>query len=458
MNNAYILVVDDEPDICTLVQDILEDEGYAVATASNLAQAREQRRLRRPDLILLDIWLPDGDGIQLLKEWHDAGGLPCPVVIMSGHGSVENAVEATRLGAYDFLEKPLSLAKLTLTIQRALQADQLVKENLGLRRQFEKNAHPVGDSHIMHSLREQAQRIAQHDTWVLMTGEAGVGKQTFARYLHSQSARRDRPFVEVVVAALSREESTVELFGQERGERIRYGLLEQASGGVLFLDEVADMDLPTQGRLLTALESQRLTRVGGSDPIPINVRVIAASQQDLETAVRNNQFRDDLYYRLSVVPLHIPPLREHLDDVAHLLRHYAEVLHHQEGLPLRRFSEAAQDFLSRYPWPGNVRELRNLVQRLLILGSGEQIEREEVERALSGRPTHEIELSDSIGLNLEMPLREAREAFERHYLLHQLERVEGNMTRLAEKVGVERTHLYRKLRTLGLDTKRSKEN
>lgn len=458
MNNAYILIVDDEPDICVLVKDILEDEGYAVAFANNLAQAREQRRLRRPDLILLDIWLPDGDGIQLLKEWQETGGLPCPVVIMSGHGSVENAVEATRLGAYDFLEKPLSLAKLTLTIQRALQADQLARENIGLRRHFEKNAQPVGDSSIMQSLREQALRIAQHDTWVLVTGEAGVGKQTFARYLHSQSARRNRPFVEVVVAALSRDESTIELFGQERGERIRYGLLEQASGGILFLDEVADMDLQTQGRLLTVLESQRLTRIGGSDPIPINVRVIAASQQDLEAAVRNNQFRDDLYYRLSVVPMHIPPLREHLEDVPLLLKHYVEYLHRQEGLMRRSFSEASEDFLSRYLWPGNVRELRNLVQRLLILGNGEHVERGEVEHALSGKTTHEVELADTIGLNLDMSLREARETFERYYLLHQLERVEGNMTRLAEKVGVERTHLYRKLRTLGLDTKRSKDH
>lgn len=456
MTEPYILVVDDEPDIRTLVQEILEDEGYAVKVAATLAEAREQRRAQAPDLVLLDIWMPDGDGISLLKEWQEGGSLGFPVIMMSGHGSVETAVEATRLGAYDFLEKPLSLAKLILTVARALEADRLARENLGLRQQLERAAYPEGESRLMQDLRAQVRRIAQHDTWVLISGEAGVGKQTFARYLHSQSSRRARPFIEVAVASLAPEESTVELLGQEQGERIRQGLLERASGGVLFLDEVADMDLQVQGRLLNALEQRSITRVGGSEPLTVDVRVVAATQKDLGGLVREGAFREDLYYRLSVVPLNIPPLREHLEDVPALVEHFVASLHEHEGLPLRRFTPDALQRLRRHEWPGNVRELRSVVQRLLILGSGDDVSAGEAEFALSGRGLRSPAEGSAGAIPLDLPLREAREEFERGYLLQQLARAEGNMTRLAERAGLERTHLYRKLKALGIEPRKSR--
>ncbi|SEQ37755.1 DNA-binding transcriptional response regulator, NtrC family, contains REC, AAA-type ATPase, and a Fis-type DNA-binding domains [Ectothiorhodospira magna] len=459
MNEPCILVVDDEPDIRTLVQEILEDEGYTVDVAATVMEAREQRRRRRFDLILLDIWMPDGDGISLLKEWSEAEGQPSPVVMMSGHGSVETAVEATRLGAYDFLEKPLSMAKLTLTVERALEADRLTRENIGLRRRFGTVIQPEGSSPVMQALREQVLRIAQHDTWVLISGEAGVGKQTFARFLHSHSARSAGPFVDVPVGTMNAAEAAVELFGEEEGNRVRYGLLEQAEGGVLYLDEVAQMDPHTQGRLLTALENRRMTRIGGRDAIAVNVRVVAATREDLRALVHAGGFREDLYYRLSVVPLHIPPLREHPQDIPELLRHQVEALHQEEGLPRRHFSEAACALLARYPWPGNIRELRNLVQRLLILGNTEEVDAAEAQTALSGRsPRTGDPLQRERSVDMALPLREAREQFERDYLLRQMAQVDGHMTRLAERVGLERTHLYRKLRALGIEPRKAKES
>lgn len=455
MSGPYVLVVDDEPDIRRLLRDVLEDEGYEVALAGSVAEAKTARRSRRPDLILLDIWMPDGDGISLLKEWSEDGGLPCPVVMISGHGNVETAVDATRLGAYDFIEKPLSIDKLTITLGNALESARLQQENQGLRRFASATAEPVGDSAVMSGLRDQVQRMAQHDTWVLITGEAGVGKQTFARHLHARSARRDNPFIVVAVGSLTGEESVAELFGTEQGDRVRFGLLEQAAGGVLFLDEVAEMDLQTQGRLLHALDNQRITRIGGNQPITVNVRVIAATRADLPGAVSQGRFREDLYYRLNVLPLKVPPLREHPEDIPVLLSYHMDHLRQQDGLPARHFQPRALDLLRRYQWPGNVRELRNFVQRLMILGTGDEVTREEVERTLSGQAPGEAEMDES-SLYPDLPLREAREQFERQYLTHQLERSEGNMTRLAERVGLERTHLYRKFKTLGIDPKKLK--
>ncbi|WP_017942618.1 MULTISPECIES: sigma-54 dependent transcriptional regulator [unclassified Thioalkalivibrio] len=458
MSEAYILVVDDEPDIRMLLQDVLEDEGYQVALAGSVAEAKAQRRSRRPDLILLDVWMPDGDGISLLKEWSDDEGLPCPVVMISGHGNVETAVDATRLGAYDFIEKPLSIDKLLITLNNALEAARLQRENVGLKRHAGTVQDPVGDSATMVNLRDQVQRMAQHDTWVLITGEPGVGKQTFARLLHARSARRESPFIVVSVGSLSGEEAIAELFGSEQGEHVRYGLLEQAAGGVLFLDEVAEMDLQTQGRLLHALDTQRITRIGGNQPISVNVRVIAASQYDLAEAVEQGHFREDLYYRLNVLPLAIPPLRDHAEDIPELLECHMRHLHQQEGLPVRAFQRPALERLQQYHWPGNVRELRNLVQRLMILGSGDEITRDEVERTLSGQPQRAEEAGEGTVAIPDLPLREAREQFEREYLQQQLERSEGNMTRLAERVGLERTHLYRKFKALGIDPKRVKSD
>lgn len=448
MNASSILVVDDEPDIRSLVQEILEDEEYDVQSAADAAQARQALRDRRPDLILLDIWMPDTDGISLLKEWAESSGLPCPVVMMSGHGSVESAVEATRLGAYDFVEKPLSLAKLLLVVERALEADRLERENRGLRANSEGIDEPVGQSALMQDLRAQARRIAGHNTWVLITGEAGSGKRNFARYLHQNSPRNTRPFVEVAAGSLTGGSAAAELFGSEQDGRVSYGRLEQANHGTLFIDEVADLDMGAQVRLLSALTGQKFHRVGGADPVAVDVRVLAATRTDLEAEVRAGNFREDLYYHLNVVPLRIPPLREHPEDIPELLNFYVERFVSREKLPRRRFSEGALTRLRGHAWPGNVRELKNLVQRLLILGEGEEIGVDEVDAAMGSGTSTAVEARS---MPFDQPLREAREDFERMYLQHQLREAGGSVGELAKLAGMERTHLYRKLKALGID-------
>ncbi|AHF03168.1 nitrogen assimilation regulatory protein NtrX [Marichromatium purpuratum 984] len=452
MSATHILVVDDEPDIRGLVQDILEDEGYTVAGAENGEAARHALRDRRPDLILLDIWMPDLDGITLLKEWAEEDSLPCPVIMMSGHGTVETAVEATRLGAYDFLEKPLSMAKLLLTVERALEADKLHQENIGLKRRTPLVHEPVGRSAAMLRLREQVKRIAQHDTWVLITGDAGCGRETFARYLHSQSARRERPFVDLSVSTLAGGNAARELFGTEEGEHIHYGSLEKAAGGTLLLDEVADMELDAQAKLLGALDSGSFLRIGGSEPVRIDVRIVAVTQRNLEEEVQAGRFREDLFYHLNVVPLHIPPLREHAEDVPDLLNFYLDYFATHEKLPYRRFSVGAQNFLRNYTWPGNVRELKNLVQRVLILGAGDEISQKEVESALGAPPPVQAQALEGL-VSFDQPLRQAREQFEKAYLDYQLEKHGGNVSKMAKEAGMERTHLYRKLRSLGIEIK-----
>jgi two-component system nitrogen regulation response regulator NtrX len=457
MSSGHILVVDDEPDIRNLVKEILEDEGFDVSVAESGETARHARRMRRPDLILLDIWMEDVDGITLLREWSESGGLPCPVIIMSGHATVETAVEATRLGAYDFIEKPISLAKLLLVVSRALESEKLQQENLGLKRQAQPVVEPAGKSEVMHALRNQARRIAQHSTWVLINGEPGAGKEVVARYIHAQSSLRDRPFVEVAVGSMSAENSAVELFGSEEGERVVYGRLEQANGGTLFLGNISDMDMQTQARLLSVFQTHSFLRMGGTEPIPVDIRVIATTARDLEQEVREGRFREDLYYHLNVVPLTVPPLREHSEDVPELLNFYVDRFVVQEHLPYREFSIAAQNRLRNYSWPGNNRELKNLVQRMLILGQGPVIDIDEVESVLQQTDEAAAPAGSSATLPLDLPLREAREQFEKVYLEHQLQEVGGSVGKLAKRVGMERTHLYRKLRGLGIDFKKGGE-
>jgi len=454
MTGQHILVVDDEPDIRTLVQDILEDEGYNVITAEDGESARKARRTRRPDLILLDIWMEDVDGISLLREWAENGGLPCPVIMMSGHGTVETAVEATRLGAYDFIEKPISLAKLLLTIERAFESARLKRENIDLRGQALPVVEPAGKSAVMEQLREQARKIAQSGSWVLISGEAGAGKSTFARYIHDQSPRSDGPFVEIAVGSITGENSAAELFGQEEGDTMNYGRLEQANGGTLCIGDIADMDLQTQARLLSVFQTHSFKRIGGSDDVEVDLRVIATTHSNLEEEVTAGRFRDDLFYHLNVVPMHIPALRDHPDDIHELLNYYIDYLVNHERLAYRHFSVAAQNRLRSYEWPGNIRELRNLVQRLLILGNDEEIEVEEVELAISSRQSS---AASAPAMPYNMPLREAREQFEHDYLVHQLREVGGSVGKLAKRVGMERTHLYRKLRSLGIDHKKGSE-
>ena len=456
MTSRHILVVDDEPDIRNLVHEILEDEGYSVTTAEGGEAARKACRVRRPDLILLDIWMQDVDGITLLREWAENGELPCPVVMMSGHGTVETAVEATRLGAYDFIEKPISLAKLLLTVERAFESDRLQRENVDLREHGRPVIMPIGKSEVMDKLRQQARRIAQHNSGVLISGEAGSGKDTFARYIHEQSARREGPFVEIAVGSITKENSAAELFGSEEGQAVHYGRLEQANGGTLCIGDIADMDMQTQTRLLSVLQTNSFVRLGGNEDVEVDLRIIATTQRNLEQEVAEGRFRDGLFYHLNVVPLHIPALREHADDVHELLNFYIDHLVTHERLSYRHFSVAAQNRLRGYGWPGNIRELRNLVQRLLILGTGEEIEADEVERAIG---THAEIAGDRHGpaMPFDLPLREAREQFEHNYLIYQLQEAGGSVGKLAKRVGMERTHLYRKLRSLGIDLKKGSD-
>ena len=450
MASPYILVVDDEPDIRDLVKEILEDEGFEVAVAADAHTARESRRARRPDLILLDIWMPDTDGISLLKEWSADIGQNTSVVMMSGHGNVETAVEATRHGAFDFIEKPLSMVKLLVTVRRALEASQLKQENQDSHLNVLEVAEPVGRSPCMVQLRDQIKRIAQHDTPVFLHGESGSGKEVFARYLHRHSQRHDKPFVRISVGGLTDVNFATELFGAEIGGQIHYGLLEQANGGTLFFEDVIELEADLQGRLLGALQDRSFFRIDGTEPIQTSFRVVAATKHDAARSVEAGVFRKDLYYLLNVVPVEIPPLRAHREDIPELLDYYVDQLSSRGQLPYRHFSVSAQNRLRNYSWPGNILELKNLVQRLLILGDGDEIDQAAVESATGEQPRV---IGGASPTGFDLPLKEAREQFERAYFEHLLRQMGGNISRVAHQSGIERTHLYRKLRALGIDAK-----
>lgn len=455
MSGERILVVDDEPDIRRLVQEILEDEGYQVDTAEDAAMARAAVQTERPHLVLLDIWMPGTDGISLLKEWSASGRPEVPVVMMSGHGNVETAVEATRLGAYDFIEKPVSLAKLLVTVSRALQTEALRLENLHLRSGLQATSELIGSSAAMQALRNTIARVAATETWVMITGEPGSGKAVAARQLHHQSRRRDQPFVEVSLAAIPAENIPLQLFGSEQGQNILPGSFEQASGGTLLLDEVGDLDLKTQALLLNALEEGRFLRLGGKQSLTMDVRILAATNQDLAAAVAAGRFREDLYYRLNVLPLNVPPLREHSEDIGELVEFYLNWFATNDHLAKRCVDASAISTLEHYRWPGNVRELKNLVQRLLILKTDPEIHSAEIEQSLGYPPGDtSVDLPQSL---FDGELRSARDGFERLYLQHNLEKTAGNVSALAKIAGMERTHLYRKMKILGVDPKFGKK-
>lgn len=456
MPAAQVLVVDDEPDIRQLVQEILEDEGYRVRSAADAAAARAALAEAVPDAILLDIWMPDTDGVSLLREWSEGPGLPCPVLMMSGHGTVETAVEATRLGAWDFIEKPISLAKLLITLQRALEAGALRQANQALRAQIVPDLEPVGDSAPQQALREQLGRLARHEAPVLLQGEAGTGKESLARWLHQLGERRDAPFVTVSAGAISEAQAASTLFGAEDASGASPGLLERAQGGSLFLDEVAALGPELQRRLCAVLERRELLRVGGQRPVPLDVRVIAATAMDLEAERTAGRFLDELFFQIAVVPVRVPALRECAEDIPALTTHLVAQLGRQR-LPPREFSNAALKRLARHDWPGNIRELRNLVQRLLLLGEPGPVSLAEVEAALGPRGAPQRAPGEGFEVALDLPLREARERFERHYLLQQLQTVGGSVGKLAKLAGVERTHLYRKLKELGVDIRAGRE-
>jgi two-component system, NtrC family, nitrogen regulation response regulator NtrX len=446
MTASRILVVDDEADIRGLLKEILSEEGYEVEVAADASQARSSRAAQVPDLVLLDIWMPDTDGITLLREWSVTDGYDCPVVMMSGHGTVETAVEATRLGAYDFVEKPLSLTKLLRTVERALDAGR--RKRLSARAQGSALAVPIGKSRVTQALREQVQQAASSSSPVLLLGELGSGREAYARYLHSLSARAPKPFFMVVAASLGADPS-VALFGSERDGRVELGALDQAAGGSLYLSGLEDLNSEAQRALAGAIEQNGYTRVGGRQRVPLNVRWISSAQDTFELRSSPEPFRRDLVAHLNVITLRVPSLRDYAEDVPDLLRYYVDRLVDDQHLPLRRFSVAAQNRLRNYPWPGNVGELKNLVQRVLILGVGEEIRLEEIERELAVKLAVDEPLVKQDLLAL--PLREAREQFERAYLQQQLLLCNGKVGQLAKRVGMERTHLYRKLRALGVD-------
>jgi two-component system, NtrC family, nitrogen regulation response regulator NtrX len=447
MSTGKILVVDDEADIRGLLKEILSDEGYDVDLAADAKQARASRARTAPDLVLLDIWMPDTDGITLLREWSAVASDDCPVVMMSGHGTVDTAVEATRLGAFDYVEKPLSLAKLLRTVERAMDAGK--RRRLIGRSQAPPLLATFGKSKVIQELRAELTRLAPQSTSLLLIGEPGSGREALARFTHESSPRTTRAFVSLVASAVQDETADRFLFGSEAAGHTTPGLFDQAQSGTLFIQEIEDLAPGVQRLLLGVIETGSYQHVGATQPISFNGRIIATAQPGVEDRAGANGLRRDLLSQLSALLVRVPPLRDYAEDVPELLRHYVDRLVDTEQLPFRRFSVAAQNRLRNYPWPDNVRELRSLVRRMISKGGTEDIKLEEIEDELVAHtpPDEPLVKQDLLAL----PLREAREQFERAYLQQQLLLCNGKVGLLAKRVGMERTHLYRKLRSLGVD-------
>ncbi len=457
--SADILIVDDEADIRTLIKGILDDEGYSTRLAEHSTQAYERIEEKQPDLIVLDIWLQGSaqDGLEILQTVKEQ--MPeVPVIMISGHGTIETAVSAIKEGAYDFIEKPFKADRLLLMIQRALETAALRRENQALRQQGDAgDVEFVAEASSSQELKQVIGRVAQTNSRVLLTGEAGVGKDVAARLLYQKSKRADQPFLVLSCATLHPERLEVELFGSVggNGEEPKKGVLEQANGGTLFLDEVADMPLETQGKIVRVLQEQRFQKIGGEKMIETDVRIIASTNRDLEKMIEKGTFRQDLYYRLNVVPIHIEPLRKRPQDVPALVNHFIKILSKASGLPIKEFLKPALSLLQSYNWPGNVRQLKNVVEWVLIMNSTHE-QREigvaDLPPEIAGQNKALMaSAEDSQGAGVaytELPLREAREMFEREYLETQVDRFEGNISKTAEFVGMERSALHRKLKSL----------
>lgn len=448
-----ILITDDERDIRELISDILKDEGYTTRLAGNSDQCMAEIAKEAPALMILDIWLKDSrmDGIDILKtvkrEHPDI-----PIVIISGHGNIEIAVAAIKQGAYDFIEKPFNIDQLLVVIKRAMETSRLRRENTALKRGDSQPAEMLGECAAFRSLRAQLDKVTKSNGRVMLTGQPGSGKETAARYIHAHSGRSSSPFVTVTSASVAPERMEEVLFGRESPDKgVEKGLLEQAHGGVIYFDEVADMPLGTQSKILRVLVDQQFTRVGGSDKVQVDLRVISSTTRDLAALIQAGQFRQELYHRLNVVPIHVPSLEERREDIPLLAEHFIGVLNRAQGLPLRRLADDARALLQTMVWPGNVRQLRNVVERVLILGDGSgDITARELP-AVDDAPGEEGRVVLSGGLAT-LPLREARELFEREYLLTQINRFGGNISRTASFVGMERSALHRKLKSLGVVT------
>jgi DNA-binding NtrC family response regulator len=447
MSEEHILIVDDEADIRATVRDILDDEGYTVDVAANAAEARERFDAHGPDLVLLDIWMPDTDGITLLREWSEEGALDIPVLMLSGHGTVDTAMEATRLGAADFLEKPLSLAKLLDSVGQALERHRREQGRDSRRALIAERLEPFGHGRVVENLRERIRRAAPLEEAVLFIGEPGSGRETAARYLHALSARADAPFVDFVPAALGAD-SAAGLLGTTGDGGAGAGLFAKAGSGTLFIDGLRDLDADAQDLLAGVLENGRYRPAGAPRDAALKCRLTAAAPTELSHALETGRLRRDLADRIGALTIHVPPLRDYREEVPDLLRYSVDLLVEQEGLRFRRMGFAAQNRLRNYPWPGNLRELRNVVRQLLALGGEGEVTLAEAEDALAAVDDEQPLVKQDL---LSLPLREAREHFERAYLEQQLKLSGGSVGKLSERVGMERTHLYRKLKSLGIE-------
>lgn len=458
--SASILVVDDEESILASLSSILEDEGYHVAVGKSGVDALRAYTTDPPDLMLLDIWMPEMDGLETLRRVREL--VPtAQVMVMSGHGSIETAVKAIRLGAYDYIEKPLSLENVTLRVKHALDQYRLEQENRSLRTRVQKKFELVGQSPAMQQLRQLIETAGPTNSRVLIGGENGTGKELVARAIHMQSARADKPFVAVNCAAIPETLIESELFGHEKGSfsgatSMKRGQFEQADGGTLFLDEIGDMSLNTQAKVLRALQEQQFTRVGGTKLMKVDVRVLAASNKDLLKEIEKGTFRDDLFYRLNVVPIVAPPLRERREDIPLLVRHFMKVHAEEQGLRMKDISPDAMVVFQQYDWPGNIRELGNLVERLMIMVPGNVIEGAQASLALQVRPAAassqpSIPTASPMFSQSYDSLRDARNAFEKEYIGRKLREHHWNISRTAEDLKIERSHLHRKIKLLDVE-------
>jgi two-component system, NtrC family, nitrogen regulation response regulator NtrX len=447
-----ILVVDDEADIRKSLRGVLEDEGYKVSTAESGEACLEALKGRSFDVVLLDIWLPGIDGLETLERMKEHPDAP-EAIIISGHGTIETAVRATKLGAFDFLEKPLSLERTLILIKNAMEARRLRGENREYRKQLESKSVIVGESVPTKALRQQIGVMAPSNGRVLIYGESGTGKELVARAIHNQSLRRENVFTEVNCAAIPEDFIEAELFGYRNsagpgGAPEKIGTFERADGGTLFLDEVGDMSLKTQSKVLRTLDEQRFTPVGAAEPSTVDVRVIASTNKNLEEEISGGNFREDLFYRLNVIPFYVPPLRDRLEDVPLLVKHFLKEFSSHYSRRTREITDDAVEVLMNYAWPGNVRELRNVIERIVIMNPGApRVERKHLPPLVyrdSSRRNATPEFSS---------LQQARSAYERDYILKKLEESKGNMSRAAEILGMERSHLYRKMKALGISVK-----
>ncbi len=445
-----ILLVDDEESILQALSAILRDEGYRVAETQGGAQAVKSVAKDPPSVVLLDIWMPDQDGLETLRQIRELAP-DVPVIMMSGHGTIETAIKAIKLGAYDYIEKPLSLDKVLLLVQHAIETRRLSEENVRLRATITRRLALIGDSPPMTRLKAEIATAGSSHSRVLISGENGTGKEVVARLIHARSPRAEKPFVDVNCAAIPDTLIESELFGHERGAftgatAMKRGRFEEADGGTLFLDEVGDMSLVTQAKVLRVLQEQRFTRVGGGKPIEVDVRVISASNKHLTGEIARGAFREDLYYRLNVIPLFVPPLRDRRGDIPELVDHFLHDVAAEQGLKPKTIHPDVLDAFMRYHWPGNVRELRNTVERLLIMAPGPVITPADTPSFLDV-----VTSPASPSLRRAASLREARTTFEREFITQSLKAHEWNVSKTAEALGLERSHLHRKIKLLAIE-------